>query len=52
MPGRRRILFEIDVTFGETWSRVETNDLLKLFVDKNIHNISIKKTNKRKLEGK
>lgn len=51
---QRRVIFEIDVTFTDTWGQVETKDLLKVFLDKSagIKSISIKKTNKRKLEGK
>ena len=50
----RRTIFEIDVTYEDnsSWSQVATKDLLKLFADKGIKNISIKKVNKRKLEGK
>lgn len=44
----KRQVIEIDITFKDNWSTLETKEILKLIVDKGVKNVSIKNVNKRK----
>lgn len=44
----KRQVIEIDITFNDNWSTLETKEILALIVNKGVKNVSIKNVNKRK----
>lgn len=44
----KRQLITIDITFKDNWSTLDTQEILKLIVDKGVKNVTIKNVNKRK----
>ena len=44
----KRQVIEIDITFKDNWSTLETKEILALIVNKGVKNVSIKNINKRK----